>query len=392
MQIDLYREKFMSVPSKHVFQNGFQTKYYAEDPLFNVFSLFFEFDSPFLNPADGKGESAERYFRSMGDDKRMKKVSEFRERLLHLVDQTPYLMKSINGLSDLYDYNNKAIYIDREIKVDTYETVDFRIAKLAELYTDIVWDFDHQKRILPTNLEWINYHIISNDIRQLVTFIESNDGTSSDNITAFMDSFVLSFKNARLSFTKSNSFLSNISNEEPVITNNSFMMVGGKFSKKKNRITLTNEEKSSNVTKITGERSTKPNNEIEKISLKKILKKVAVDYLRQEASQLANEFILSPLKSSLFDLLAENSFYPTLAPDLSKLITGKQSIGDVIPDFGSSDTRIRDRILNKDKLDFIDKADGLGESNDLINIQGMSNEELINIILNDVNKRLVYKA
>lgn len=390
MQIDLYREKFMSVPKKSHFNNGFQTRYFAEDPLYIVFSLFFEFDSPFLNPETNKGESAERFFKSMGDTARQAKVVEFRERLLHLVDQTPYLLKSIDGLSDLYDYTGAMIYNDREVKIETYETVDYRIAKLAELYTDIVWDFENQKRILPSNLEWINYHVISNDIRQLVTFIYEGNDLTMNNVTAYMDSFVLSFKHAKFSFAKSNVFLSSMNNEEPTVTNNSFRLLGGKFSKKKNRITLSNEEKSESITKISGNRPTEKDSTIEKISLKKLVSDMAVDYLRQEAAQLANKYVLEPLKNSLFQLMQENSFYGTSAPNLSAIISGEQSLNDLIPKIGSADAKIEDRILNKPRLEsFVDGAVANVQPN-TVDIQGMSKEELINLILNDVNKRLAY--
>lgn len=381
MQIDLYREKFMSIPDKPEFNNGFRSKYFAEDPTMMVFSLFFEFDSPLLNPATNIGESAERFFKSLGDVERMKKVIEFRDRLLHLIDQTPYLIRSIDGLSGLYDYTVSEIYQSREISIKTYETLDLRIAKLAELYTDIVWDFENQKRILPDNLEWINYYIISNDIRDLALFIDGDEGKTMNNVTAYLDSFVFAFKKGKFSFAKSNNMLGSISNEDPTVGENSFRLIGGKFSKKKNRITLTNDQKNSNINKISGRRTTKKTSKIESISIfgKKFDKlvgsdnaKLIEDYARIQVAQVANKYVLEPVKSSLFTLLNSNSLFGN----------------DVA--FGGLDKKLRGKILDKEKIDLALQESVTSIDVNKVSIQGMSNSDIIDMILNDVNRRLAY--
>jgi hypothetical protein len=381
MQIDLYREKFMAIPEKPEFNNGFRSKYFAEDPTMMVFSLFFEFDSPLLNPASGVGESAERFFRNLGDTERMKKVVEFRNRILHLIDQTPYLIRSIDGLSDLYDYTTNEIYTVRELNIKTYETLDLRIAKLAELYTDIVWDFENQKRILPDNLEWLNYHVITNDVRDLAMFIDGGDGRTMTNVTAYLDSFVFSFKHGKFNFGKSNNMLGSISNEDPSVGDNSFRLIGGKFSKKKNRVLLTNEEKNKNITKISGRRTTEKTSKIESISIfgKKFDKlvgsgnaKLIEDYARIKVAQEVNEEILDPAKSSLFNLLNRNSLFGN----------------DVA--FGGLDNKLQGKILNKDKVDLPQQEPVKDVDVNLVSVQGLSNKDIIDMILNDVNRRLAY--
>lgn len=398
MQIDLYREKFMAIPEKPSFNNGFQTKYFAEDPTTMVFSLFFEFDSPLLNPASNKGESAERYFKSLGDEKRMKKVIEFRERIMHLIDQTPYLLRSIDGLSDIYDYNAKEIYVEREITIKTYETLDLRISKLAELYTDIVWDFENQKRILPDNLEWINYHIISNDVRELVMFIKGGDNgeMAMENVTAYLDSFVFSFRNGKFSFAKSNNMLGSISNEDPTVGDNSFRLIGGKFSKKKNRITLSNDEKNASISKITGRRTTEAPSQIEEMStgnkIKSIIKKKALDFARDEATRQISANILDPLKSKLSNV--ENSLLAFNELNFNSILNGDQNIGDLVDGVTSAitgaDRAINGKILSKKKIEYTVQESISDIAGNRISIEGLSNEEIINLILNDVNRRLAY--
>lgn len=386
MQIDLYREKFMSIPKKPEFKDGFQTKYFAEDPTTMVFSIFFEFDSPLLNPATNIGESAERFFQNLGDDKRVAKIVEFRERILNLIDETPYLLRSIDGLGDIYDYSSKEIYLERELTIKTHETLDLRIAKIAELYTDVVWDFENQKRILPDNLEWINYHVIVNDVRELVMFIrdyeEGGHGEyMMENVTAYLDSFIYSFRGGKFSFHKSNNFLSTISNEDPTVIDNSFRLMGGKFSKKRNRVILSNDEKSVTIDKITGRRTTKSESQLEEMSLSKkllkIAKKKAIDFARQEATKIISEKVLDPLKAKLSDI--QNSLLSFNELTLEGLISGDQKIGDMINGVKGAvngTSTIEGKILDKE----------------LISTAGMTHDQIVNIILNDVNKRLAYEG
>lgn len=390
MNIKLSKYRFQSIPEKPQFEAGFQTKYFAEDPTMMVFSVFVEFTSPLLCPPDGMGESAERFFRSLGDDARAEKCVEFRNRLFHLMNDTPYLMKSIDGLSNIYNYEADNIYEVREIEVQTYETLDLRIAKLAELYTDLVWDFENQKRILPDNLEWINYHIVVNDIRELALFVKGSNGDMLLNdVTAYLDSFIISFRHAKFSFRESNSFLSSISNEEPTNVNNSFKFIGGKMSKKKNRILLTNDQKNETIydNQIEGTRAVQ-----DSIlgSGEKSLKKLAIDYLREEATQVISEKILDPAKNSLFNLLNQNSLFGrTDEFDLSRLVTGDQNIEDIMPKWGNIDQKLQKAILDKEKLG-MDKAEDPNVSRNTVNVSGMTDAEIINAILNDVNRRLPY--
>lgn len=390
MKINLYRDKFISLPERPKFDAGFQTKYFAEDPLMVVFSLFFEFTSPILNPVDGIGESAERYFRQIGDDKRADKCIDFRSRLMHLMTDTPYLMKNVVGLSDIYDYTSQKIYNDREVTIETYETLDFRIAKLAELYTDMVWDFDNQRRVLPDNFEWINYHVIVNDIRELAMFVNNNSGEKSMiNITPYLDSFVISFRNAKLSFAKSNVFLSNIDNENPTVNGNSFRLIGGKMSKKKNRILLTNEEKNSTITDMSAKADLKA---VEKssISLGKTIGGLAIDYAREEGAKMANKHVLAPLKNSLFGLMTQNSLTGMSEQfDLTRMLSGEQSIGDVVPNWKNSDRIINDTILNKNKVSLPNSQSVEVGDTSGITLSG-NTDDIINAILNDVNRRLPY--
>lgn len=386
----------MSIPAKPKFDAGFQTKYFAEDPLSVVFSLFFEFTSPILNPSDGNGESAERYFREIGDVVRANKCVDFRSRLMHLMTETPYIMKSIDGLKGVFNYESTKVYdAEREIVVDTYETLDFRIAKLADLYTDMVWDFDNQRRTLPENFEWINYHIIVNDVRELAMFVKNSHGELAlTNVTPYLDSFVISFRNARLSFAQSNAFLDSINNEDPDINNNSFRILGGRMSKKKNRILLTNEEKNASINDM----SAKPNAKaVEKSSMSKwkalgdYASELAVDYARQEASKMANKHILDPLKNSLFGLLTQNSLTgQTEGFDATRMMSGEQSIGDVMPNWKNSDKIINKAILDKDKLGLPTSDTATVDVNLIENVSG-SPEDVINFILSDVNRRLPYE-
>lgn len=246
MQRDYFLNQFGSQRPKSVFDNGFQQRFFAEDPIFFSFSIFFEADCPLLNPASNlQRESAERYFLNQDDDEKAGYVVELRERLNALVTDHQYFLKKVVGLNTFYDktvVDGSTI----ELEIETMESLDMRVTKIKELYNRITYDYRNKKEILPDNLTWINMKITVADGRKIAKWI---NGGFVD-ITPSLDTLCFTLKKTRFDFSKGHAYLGEVSNEEYAIGSNDLSFKGGRGFIEESRIglkdLLTNEKTSIN--------------------------------------------------------------------------------------------------------------------------------------------------
>lgn len=227
-----YLNKFRSAQEPTKFQNGFNTRFFAEDPIYVGFSMFFDLNSPLFNPPDNfYNESAERYFLNNDDDERAGYVKELRNRITSLIFDHQYFLQKISGIDTLYlkDIGGDKI----EIEIETLESLDMRITKIKELFRLITYDYDGEKQILPDNLQWMNVNILINDCRNIGKFI---DGEIVD-ITPSLDTIIHTIKECRFDITN-HSYAGEISNSEPEFGSNSFKIIGGHSHMNRSRMSL----------------------------------------------------------------------------------------------------------------------------------------------------------
>jgi len=370
MALDKHKEAFKSI-STSTFdkENGFSSKFFMEDPSYLHYSLFIDMSSPLLNPVNAKGESAERYFKRRGDKDRVNAVIDFRDRLINLLEKTPYLMRSINGLENILDYNAEQFHLERELEIETYETTDQRINSLAKLYTFIVYDWKYNRKMLPDNLEWINIQIIINDCRNLVKFVDSGEQGELVSIDSFIPTTVLDFYHSAFDFTKSFKGLNGINNSEPTVLDNSFRIKTGKFTMKSSNIKINSEELSksivdySNPAPLAGKKTLIQKGVDAAIELGK---KEAIR-LRQEPGRLRDDATTAAtdrIKAKAFELANYNVHYRGQAPEPFRLITGQQSSGQISPDFRGNEMK---EILDKDKVKSLSEDYTKNQRQEIIN-------------------------
>lgn len=223
MRGDLFKQKFLSRPlSKTAFDNGFQTKYWAEDPAFFVFSIFFDANSPLLNPATNTiYESAERYFLNQDDDRRAGYVVELRERLASLVNDHQYFLQSISGLNQYYTKGR--IEAEEPIEITTLESMDMRITKIKELYNRVSYDYVGKKDILPENLRWLNMKILISDTRKLAKWV----GSGFEDATPSIDTLCFTLNKTEIFTEEGHSYLETVINGETEMAENNLKFKGG---------------------------------------------------------------------------------------------------------------------------------------------------------------------
>ena len=215
--------------------NSASARYYGEDPTTMGFNLWFDYgeESPLLNPPSGKGESAERYLRSIGETDRANSLVKFRGELKELTTKFPYYLQTINGLGEMYKFDSKNALDERVLEIITLESVDLRVAGMIDSYIKAYWDIDYRRCMLPYNLQQVTFTVLVSEIRNLRTFVKKTAGsTSSDSykdLGAMLGTYSFQFHKSRFDFSGSNPFLDAVNNSVPEVATNKFKMECGKL-------------------------------------------------------------------------------------------------------------------------------------------------------------------
>jgi hypothetical protein len=153
-----------------------------DDPTFLGFTIMFDFEGSKLfrghqqvNP-DGTvqgnlptTECAFSYLNAIGETVRMSYLKAFIDQLIYINTNKPFFWQSIEGLDTLWtdfnDFKKMPIASSWEIDIKTLESVDLKIFGLMELYRKAVFDYDHTRQIVPSNLQRFNMTIYINEIR-----------------------------------------------------------------------------------------------------------------------------------------------------------------------------------------------------------------------------------
>ena len=215
--------------------NSEASRHYCSDPTTFGFNLWFDYgeESPLLNPPGGKGESAERYLRSIGEASRADSLVKFRNSLKELTTKFPYYLQTINGLGEMYKFDSKNALDERVLEIITLESVDLRIAGMVDTYMKVYWDIDYRRCMLPYNLQQVTFTVLVSEIRNLRTFVNktacNNSTDEFKNLGEILGCFSFQFHKSRFDFSGSNPFLDSVNNSVPEVATNKFKMECGKL-------------------------------------------------------------------------------------------------------------------------------------------------------------------
>jgi hypothetical protein len=154
-----------------------------DEPTFLTFALDFRFeDTPTMaahdelnlynSPLLSSGKhSAIQFLINRGYQAQANGLKLFSDMLRHLTFNAPWYFQSITGLEEMYQkatdvsqgYKTKKI----ELEVETLEAVDLRMAELAGLYRNSVFDLKYRRERVPDNLRWFSVDIYIAEFRNL---------------------------------------------------------------------------------------------------------------------------------------------------------------------------------------------------------------------------------
>ena len=189
------------------------SKYY-DDPTTMGFTLFFEFegaDSPLFNESEN-GESAIRYLKNIGENRRAAHLKRFKTRLYDITRYYPYFFQKIKGLEGLYKFENSKPLDPKTLVIDTLESIDLRIGSLVSEYMDAFYDIEFRREMIPINLMRFKCHILVSEIKSFRTFVGENSGLDKDEMNmARLDDFLsyywLTFRDCNFDFSNSLPFM-----------------------------------------------------------------------------------------------------------------------------------------------------------------------------------------
>lgn len=207
---------------------GFQLKFSDQDPLFYLRNQEEE---------DGIPSAAEYLLRN-GQEDRYNLLRRFQKKIKYLFQTRDYYMQRLSGLGNIYEHREGVSYIEREIKIDTLESIDLFVSSIADDYNKATYDYDNMKSVIPINLLYFDLVIVVNEIRQFKTFLQ---GLQGDELTLDYDQdqmsylnrhlgcYVMKFSDCLFDFTESNGYLNSLDNTAPQPIANSFKIRLGKL-------------------------------------------------------------------------------------------------------------------------------------------------------------------
>lgn len=207
---------------------GFQLKFSDQDPLFYLRNQEEEDGIP----------SAAEYLLRLGQEDRYNLLRRFQKKIKYLFQTRDYYMQRLSGLGNIYEHREGVSYIEREIKIDTLESIDLFVSSIADDYNKATYDYDNMKSVIPVNLLYFDLVIVVNEIRQFKTFLQ---GLQGDDLTLDYDQdqmsylnrhlgcYVMKFSDCLFDFTESNGYLNSLDNTAPNPIANSFKIRLGKL-------------------------------------------------------------------------------------------------------------------------------------------------------------------
>lgn len=207
---------------------GFQLKFSEQDPLFYLRNQKEEDGIP----------SAAEYLLRLGQEDRYNLLRRFQKKIKYLFQTRDYYMQRLSGLGNIYEHREGVSYIEREIKIDTLESIDLFVSSIADDYNKATYDYDNMKSVIPVNLLYFDLVIVVNEIRQFKTFLQ---GLQGDELTLDYDQdqmsylnrhlgcYVMKFSDCLFDFTESNGYLNSLDNTAPQPIANSFKIKLGKL-------------------------------------------------------------------------------------------------------------------------------------------------------------------
>jgi len=192
------------------FRYGDSSEFHAsEDPTYLTFSLEFIFDPIFLDSIGmynspllmGNGDSnaeyadasAEMFLKARNLQPQYQRLKQFKQLLYNVSTKMPWYFQTIRGLEKLWENASKMSEGQKAreavLVITTLESIDLKIAYLAELYRKAVYDGVYMREILPDNMRWFQLDLYVAEFRHIASFEGRSYGTPAEIMQANQDYF-----------------------------------------------------------------------------------------------------------------------------------------------------------------------------------------------------------
>lgn len=162
----------------------------VNDPTVTGFKLFFHFAAKDGLLADEiYPNSAAKFFKDVGDDYRYDLLKVFKSRLSELNSEQPWVFHTIEGLREIYTnpWDSVSYYSKtNKITINTYETLDHKVAALNRMWRVLYWDSKRGVMTLPENLRQFSMSVYLLDMRVFSSkfkFLRTWENQSIANVT-----------------------------------------------------------------------------------------------------------------------------------------------------------------------------------------------------------------
>jgi len=114
-------------------------------------------------------DSAVNYLQRRGEYYRAAMMKEFREGMIYMAENEPWVFEKVSGLADLWkiDPGKNFRAKDKKITLDCNDSLSLRITYLADLYRKAAYDVEYARHMLPETQRYFSMSLVVTDIRTL---------------------------------------------------------------------------------------------------------------------------------------------------------------------------------------------------------------------------------
>ncbi len=114
-------------------------------------------------------DSAVSFLRRRGEYYRANMMTEFREGMIYLSQETPWVFQKVTGLADIWKIDPKVNWRGKEKKLifECDESINMRVTYLLDLYRKAAFDAEYMRYMLPDTQRYFTMELIVTEIRTL---------------------------------------------------------------------------------------------------------------------------------------------------------------------------------------------------------------------------------
>jgi len=133
------------------------------------------------SPMSNVPDSAENYLKRRGEYYRANMLSEFREGMLYVIQNEPWVFEKVSGVGDLWKADPKINWRgkDKKLVLDCHESISMKMTYLIDCYRKASFDYNNMRYMLPDLQRYFSMDLYVTEIRDMKTASGGNFNTAS---------------------------------------------------------------------------------------------------------------------------------------------------------------------------------------------------------------------